>query len=514
MTTLLDQFGRPMSTTALAAPQTARVATLQHWTISTVIDGLTPASAAAALRRADHGDILAQHELFEDMFERDAHLRCEYDKRKSAPLGVDWHIEPPTGASRAEKKAAEAVEDVLRNAVDDLEDVLLAAMDGVGHGFGPVEIEWLRDGGEWIPAFHPRPQAWFQLSQDRREIRLRDGSGDGAPLTPMGWIMHQHVKAKTGYLGRAGLARTLIWPFLYKAYSVGDFAEFLETFGLPFIIGKYAPGSADEEKASLMRAVMSLGHDARAIMPDGMQIELSKITGSGDGSPHLSMVEWADAAQSKCLLGQVLSADAKSTGLGSGVADLHKLVRADILKSDCRQLAGTLTRDLVYPLCVLNGYPIQSLRRCPRWVFELGELADLKALSDALPVLSAGGARIPISWVHEKAGIPMAAEDEPVFGAVPPAPTGPSTAPLAALSSVPSPAGAGADRLAADAAPVVQSIIDRLGTLLQNADSLEAYLAALSDAFGDLPVDDLTKVMEMALAAAQLAGMADVADGA
>ena len=47
MTTLLDQFGRPMSTTALAAPQTARVATLQHWTISTVIDGLTPACRAA-----------------------------------------------------------------------------------------------------------------------------------------------------------------------------------------------------------------------------------------------------------------------------------------------------------------------------------------------------------------------------------------------------------------------------------------------------------------------------------
>ena len=38
MTTLLDQFGRPMSTTALVEPQTARVATLQHWTISTVID--------------------------------------------------------------------------------------------------------------------------------------------------------------------------------------------------------------------------------------------------------------------------------------------------------------------------------------------------------------------------------------------------------------------------------------------------------------------------------------------
>lgn len=512
MPTILDQFGNPMSTAALAEPQTARVATLAHWTASTVIDGLTPASAAAALRRADQGDILAQHELFEDMFERDPHLRCEYDKRKSAPLGVDWHIEPPTSPTRAEKKAAAAVEDILRNAVDDLEDVILGAMDGVGHGFAPIELEWQRIGTEWIPKFHLRPQAWFQLDQQRREIRLRDGSGDGAVPTPMGWIMHQHVKAKTGYLGRAGLARTLIWPFLYKAYSVGDFAEFLETFGLPFIIGKYAPGSADDEKASLMRAVMALGHDARAIMPDGMQIELSKITGSGDGTPHLRMVEWADAAQSKCLLGQVLSAEAKSTGLGSGVADLHKLVRADILKSDCRQLAGTLIRDLVYPLSVLNGLPIDGLRRCPRWVFELGEVADLKLLSDSLPVLAQGGARIPLRWVHERAGIPVAEDDEPVFGvkAAPPAVTPPAA--LAALAAQLTPVSG--DQLAADAAPTVAAMLDQIRTLLEEADSLEAFQAQIADAFGSLPIDDLVRVMEIAMAAARLAGMADVADEA
>ncbi len=519
MPTLLDQYGQPFSTSALAAPQTAHVAALQHWSVGATIDGLTPASAADALRRADHGDILAQHELFEDMFERDGHLRAEYDKRKGAPLGIEWRIAPPTDASRAERKAAAAIEDILRNTVDDLEDVILGMMDGVGHGFAPIELEWQRLGAEWVPAFHLRPQTWFQLDPTRRQIRLRDGSAEGEVLTPMGWIMHQHVKAKTGYFGRAGLARTLIWPFIYKAYAVGDMAEFLETFGLPFITGKYMQGASDDEKASLMRAVTSLGHDARAIMPEGMLIEISKITGSGDGTPHLRMVEWAEGAQSKCLLGQVLSAEARATGMGSGVADLHAMVRRDILKADCRQLAGTLTRDLVYPIAVLNGLPIDSYRRCPRWVFELGEVADLKALSDSLPVLAAGGARIPLSWVHEKIGIPQADQNEPVFGvaSVPPVTPPATRAAVAALTAtvppatVATPATAQAVQLATDAAPAVAGLLDRIRDIVATADSLPALQAALADAFGDLPVDDLVKVMEIGFAAAELAGRVDVA---
>ncbi|MDD3328867.1 MAG: DUF935 family protein [Zoogloea sp.] len=517
---LLDQYGNPFRLADVAEPQTARVTTLQHWSVQSVIDGLTPSAAAEALRRADGGDIVAQHELFEDMFERDAHLRAEYDKRKGAPLGIDWHIEPPTDASRAEKKAAAAIEDILRNAVDDLEDVILGMMDGVGHGFAPIELEWQRLGAEWLPAFHLRPQAWFQLDRSRRELRLRDGSGEGAVPQPMGWIMHQHVKAKTGYLGRAGLARTLIWPFIYKAYAVGDMAEFLETFGLPFITGKYMQGASDEEKASLLHAVTSLGHDARAIMPEGMLLEISKITGSGDGTPHLRMVEWADAAQSKCLLGQVLSAEAKATGMGSGVAELHALVRRDILKADCRQLAGTLTRDLVYPLAVLNGYPIESLRRCPRWAWEIGETADLKLLSEALPVLAAGGARIPLEWVHEKSGIPMAGDDEPVFGAPAAPPVTPPANPPAALAALTAtvppatPPAAGAATLAQDAAPAWGAILDQVRAIVASADSLPALQAAIGEAFAGLPIDDLTRVMEIAFAAAQLAGRADVAEGA
>jgi phage gp29-like protein len=541
MAKILDQHGQPFDLKAIAEPQTARVAMLANTYIESQLGGLTPARAASILAAADTGDMAAQHRLFEDMLDRDAHLVCEIGKRKGALVTLDWSVEPPANASRAEKKAAAWVEDVLRTAVDDLEDVLLAMMDAPGHGFAPVELEWTLLGGERLPKFHPRPQDWFRMSRDRRALRLNDGSADGAEPAPMGWIWHTHGKAKTGYQTRQGLYRVLLWPFLYKSYSIGDLAEFLETYGLPIIVGKYQQGATAEEKASLMRAVTALGHDARAIMPQEMALEIQKVTGAGESAAHLAMVDWAERSQSKAILGQVLSAEAKATGMGSGVADLQGEVRRDILRSDARQIAGTLTRDLVYPLIALNLPGIDGLRRCPRFIFDDGEADDLALYADALPKLAQGGARIPVAWVHEKLRIPEAADGEAVFAAAP----APATPSLPALTPGPSPAsgrgeenplppGEGrvraalraeppvkvedtADKmtpaLAAAAQPSVEAWVSQIEAMLAGADSLEQFREDLLARYRDLPADDLVEVMAAALAAIELRGRAEVLAG-
>ncbi|HQU78031.1 MAG TPA: DUF935 domain-containing protein [Azonexus sp.] len=525
MAKILDQYGKPIELSAIAEPQTSRVAALANTFVESQLHGLTPTRAARILQGADNGDILAQHQLFDDMIDRDAHLECEFGKRKGTLLTLDWSIEPPANASAAEKATAAWCEEILRDVVDDLEDVILSMMDAVGHGFSPIEIEWERRGKEWIPAFHPRPQTWFRLSQDRRDLRLADGSPDGAETIPFGWIMHQHKKAKTGYLARMGLCRVLVWPFIYKAYSVGDLAEFLETYGLPIILGKYYQGATPDEKSSLMRAVTALGHDARAIMPKEMELEIQKVTGSGDSAPHLSMVDWAERAQSKAILGQVLSAEAKATGMGSGVADLQGEVRQDIKRADARQIAGTLTRDLVYPLIALNKPGVDGLRRCPRWVFDLGEAEDLSLYADALPKLAQGGARIPVSWVHEKLRIPEAGEQEAVFGAVAavppvdgkPAVTGQAALKAAVKDSLTVAAPDAADQLApalADQGDAqIGRWVDEIAAMLDQAESLDQFRAQLLARYDALPAEQLVTVMATALAAIELRGRADVLAG-
>ena len=430
---ILDHRGNPIQPARLAEPQTASITPLQHfWHDANTAAGLSPARLAQVFESAAAGNLVDQAILFEDMLERDAHLYAEMDKRKSAPGTLDWAIVPPRNASAEEKKLATYAEEVLGD-LPDFEDLVKALMDGVGHGFSALELVWHKDGNEWLPTFEHRPQDWFQLSMDRRELRLRDGSPDGASLWPAGWIMHTHGLAKTGYLGKMPLYRILAWPFLYKIYGLGDFAEFLETYGLPIIKGKYPTGASTDQQRSLLRAVQSLGHDARAIMPADMEIEIIN-SALGANTGHLDMVAWADKAQSKCILGGTLTSQADGKTSTNALGNVHQDVRTDIRNADCRQIAGTLTRDLVYPILVLNKGGITSLRRCPRLVFDTGEAEDLALYAESLPKLVGINMKIPSRYAHGKLKIPEPEGDEPILG-VPANPAQPAPPPIAAAST-------------------------------------------------------------------------------
>lgn len=525
MTKILNQFGQPIDPAVLDAPQTASITTLQNRYLTPMLAGLTPSGLARALQQADMGEMALQHRLFSDMEERDGHLAAELAKRKNAIVGLPWEIVPPPNPSAAEKAAAEWVRESLQDGSDGIEDLLLAMMDAVGHGFAPIELAWRQEEKQWLPAFHPRPQEWFKLNQLRTDIRLDDASIDGAPLLPFGWVMHSPGIPKTGYAARLGLHRVLVWPFLYKAYSLGDFAEFLETYGLPIIVGKYASGASGDEKASLLRAVNALGHDARAIMPKEMELDIQMVSGGGGQSSHMAMMEWADKTESKIILGQTLSADTGSKGGGSfALGKVHNEVRRDIMKGDARQIAATITRDVIFPMLMLNKPGITSLKRCPRFKFNVDDAADMAAFATNLPKLVQVGIQIPQSWAHEQLHIPMPKDGEPVLVMrAPPAAGGdgePPAASAALSTTLPAPATPGvaptadADAKLADAAaPSWTHLVDSVQQLVEQATDLATLQSNLVATFGGQPDDDLVKLMAAAFALAELKGMSDVQDG-
>jgi phage gp29-like protein len=522
--TILDASGNPIKRAELVEPQTSKLAQLHREFASHPSRGLTPAKLARILESAEQGDSRAQHELFLDMEEKDAHIYAEMGKRKRALLTFDWDIVPPRNASAAERKLAGYAKELIQD-VPNFEDVILDALDGIGHGFSCQEIEWEMLGKEWLPKqLSHRPQGWFQTDRDTRtEIRLRDNSLDGQALQPFGWIMHQH-KAKSGYIARAGLHRVLSWPYLFKNYSVGDLAEFLEIYGLPLRLGKYQAGASEDEKSTLLRAVMSIGHDAAGIIPEGMAIEFTEAA-QGQSDPFMAMIAWAEKSQSKAILGGTLTSQADGKSSTNALGNVHNEVRHDLMVSDAIQLAGTLTRDLVYPMLALNKGGVDDRRRLPRFKFMFDDSEDLAVLAEALPKLVGVGMRIPASWAHERAGIPEAEEGAEVLGVAKSAPTeGPAASKaalkfrLAALSAQDVaddifPADALAARLAVEASPQWDVVLERLRGIVNNAQSLESLRDDLLASFADLPSDELVKVMAAGFAVAELAGMGDVSDG-
>ncbi|MEK2691084.1 phage portal protein family protein [Pseudomonas aeruginosa] len=67
-------------------------------------------------------------------------------------LGLDWTIEPPRNASAAEKADAEYLHELLLD-LEGIEDLMLDCMDGVGHGYSAIELDWsLQDGSGRRPS--------------------------------------------------------------------------------------------------------------------------------------------------------------------------------------------------------------------------------------------------------------------------------------------------------------------------------------------------------------------------
>ncbi|MBI2770001.1 MAG: DUF935 domain-containing protein [Burkholderiales bacterium] len=421
--TILDHRGLPFEKDALREPQTSKLMQLRSEFENHPSRGLTPPKLARILQAAEQGDLIAQHELFQDIEEKDGHIFSVMQTRRLALQGLDWDVAAPEDATPAEEELAAFAKAALLGMQTpprspgepqgDFSDVLLDLTDGIGHGFSALELEWGNRDGMKMPlrATH-RPQAWFTTPKtpgaDRNELRLRDESADGQELWPFGWVLHRH-KSRSGYVARSGLFRMLVWPFIFKNYAVRDLAEFLEIYGLPLRVGTYSPTATKEDKATLLRAVVGIGHDAAAIIPEGMLIDF-KEAAKGDNKAFEAMISHMERIISKVVLGGTLTSGEGEHGT-QALGKIHNEVRHDILEADARQLEGTVTNHLIYPILAINK-GVTDIRRCPRLVFDTQEPEDVKLYADSIPKLVSLGMRIKRSWAHDKLKIPEADEGD------------------------------------------------------------------------------------------------------
>ena len=374
--------------------------------------GLTPSRLYQILEAAEQGDLKAQSELFEDMEEKDPQIGSDLSKRRQLAAELEWQIVPPDGASAVEKKAADHAAEVFSGL--DVEQLILELGTGISHGWANLELPWGRDGSQrYIEQPVWRPHNWFRLHPDDQNlITLRDNSATGSELWPLGWVQHRH-RAKPGYIARSGLARMLSWPYLFQNYALGDLAQLLEIYGMPARVGQYPRQASDKEKATLLRAVVSLGSNAAGIIPEGMKIDYLEAA-NGRADVYETMIHWCERAKAKVILGGTLTSGTGEGTNTNALGNVHERAQNSLIRSDVRQHAGTIQRDILWPMAALN-FGIEDRRRAPRFYLDVGDTEDYKDLAESLPVFVGMGMRIPKWWAHEKSGIPVASEKEEVL---------------------------------------------------------------------------------------------------
>ena len=444
-------------------------------------------------------------------------------------LILPWDVLPPDQPTAAEKALTDKLHELM-DAVPAFDDVLYDMTDAIGKGFAALEIEWKKDGGWWIPALTHRPQSWFCLHRgERQELRLRTGATQpdgsiGEPLRPLGW------------LERSAMFRQLVWPYLFKNYSVGDLAEFLEIYGIPVRVGRYPASASEVEKSTLMRALVGIGHNAAGIIPEGMNVEFMDAA-RGDPEAFKLMMDWCERTQSKVILGGTLTSGADGKASTNALGKVHNEVRHDLRDSDIRQLNSTLTRQLLHAIATANGLMHDGVR-APVMRLQLDDTEDLATFAQALPALVGIGMKIPVQWAQERLGIPQPEADEEVLTPAAPIGFGMATANLSAALNTstpanpsetpnssgahlgramrrnapptPNPAAEMAAQLEKGAAPAIGAWLEKIHALVQQAGSLEDLRGGLEALLPDLKPDAFAEAMAQALAAAQLAGRYDI----
>ncbi len=440
--TLYDAYGRPVDRCALkdeqAGPTIAGVRNIYNVTHPSA--GLTPEKLFAILTQAEFGDPFYYLELAEEMEEKDMHYLGVLGTRKetAAQLAV---IVRPASQSAPDVKAADLVGAQLRHLLT--AEALFDILDAVGKGYSATEIAWDTQGSEWRPARlmwrDPRWFLWDWVSGEQLLVRTIDG-GDTvyarerpahsgtrfanspwnglqpmtARLDPFKFIVHVS-KAKSGLPIRGGIARAAAWAWLFKNFLMKDWLGFAETFGQPFRLGKYAPGATADDRAALLSAVTNIGSDAAAVIPDSMMIEFQEARAARSGETVYSeFCGYLDAQISKAVLGQTLTTELPKSGGSRAAATVHEAVRRDILASDAKRLAATLTRDVVKPIVDLNlGVPASG--EYPLVALGLPDDIDDKVFADIVASMADRGLQISQRTVLDRLGMPAATPGEPVL---------------------------------------------------------------------------------------------------
>jgi phage gp29-like protein len=312
------------------------------------------------LRNAEAGDTEDLFALYRDMVLADAHLQTEFGKRKLGVLGDALAVLPNSKNNALDGAAAEAV----KRMIDDCPAFIRGCMHLLDSTLYPVAVvekiyRATPDGRYELADLIPVPHRLLDFKDGTLKIHETDAqgmklSGSFTPPTAR-YIVHRgHLLSTPDNWG--GPMRSLVFWWLLSAMDRDWWARFLERFGAPFILAKYDTN----DNAARSKLTMALSAATRLfglVVSKGTEAELIQATANQSGEAFERFHAVCNREKSKLILGQTLSADAQSTGMGSGVAKGQSAVREDIRQFDALMLGTTLRQQLARQFLEINRIP-------------------------------------------------------------------------------------------------------------------------------------------------------------
>ncbi|NBW10999.1 MAG: DUF935 family protein [Caulobacteraceae bacterium] len=478
---------------------------------------LNSARIFTALAAAERGDTRDLFTLYRDMTLANSHLQGELSKRLLSVLGDTWRMIPASDAPE-DVAAAETVRAALER--------LPGWLDGCAHLLRACLWPVALVERTYKPAaaglgltydlaeMRPVPDTLLDYRCGRLQIELCDQAtgkprGQWAQPEPARYLVHRgHLLSVPDNWG--GPMRSVLFWFFLQLMVREWWSRYLDKFGQPFIVGKF-DRSDDTSRQVLERAFALSTKIGGLVVNHETQVELVQAAAGQSGEAYERFFTLCNREISKLIVGQTLSSEAQSTGLGSGTSKLQGDVRQDIRQWDALKLSATLRAQLFVPFLTLNGIAGQA----PAIAWGAEDTGDVLGTADAVSKLKSAGiivAQQGLETLSKRVGLPLEREEVAAAAVAPPPPKAAArkkalAAPAPAAD--PSAAANGIAQLAAkELAEVYRGSMAPVPQIILGAATPEEAQAQLLTAFADWSAQQAAEVVETAVTAGAWNGLA------
>lgn len=509
-------MGRPNFFTRLRAAVDALAGRLvrptrQDYNRRERVANVTATRITAALDSAANGDLRSLGGIYDLVPATDSHIRGVRRQLIAGVTSVPGEIVPVDDSPEAQAAA-----DLCRAAVDRpdaaMRDAITGIIEGDLRGASLTEILWNEPGSEqrrWI-GFRvvPQQRLRYDLDTGQLQVALDPVDAKGVPLSQLpGKFLTTIVDRDVPDFSLRGVYRSILAEWFGRLSVGGWELQCIERFGMPIPVGKYG---REEDRVVLEGAFASFGSAGSLVVSEGTTVEMQATSVPTTGAlVHETYLEKSAQRISVAMLGSQQTATVGTDQGSKASAQVHQLVRRDVLYGVWQLVSEVIRRDLLVPFVRMN-LGEAAVKYTPQYVPQWDDPVDMAATAGALLTISRDlGLEVGKAFARESLSIPAPEEGEEILAPAPvAAPMGNPFASVSAARETPPPPA----RPPRAAGHEITDPIESLLAELEDDSSLEGFAAAL-EGLEPSDVPQLGDRLSAALADAYLGGKADVRKG-
>lgn len=412
-------------------------------------------------------------------------------RRRSAVVALEYGLEQGKASDKTMKLCQEVLAKLkLRGLIRELHDASW-------FGYSPAEIYWERTGSLWLPSkVVGKPPEWFGFDE-HNELCLKQ-FGKLTRVPPMKFITARNDPTFANPYGVADLA-SVYWLSVFRKGGLKFWLRFVDKYGQAFVVGKHPRATPQTEVDKILDSLEMLSQDGVAVIPNDGSVEILESSGKGATADMFErLLKHCRDEINIALLGQNQSTDASSTN-ASAQAGIE--VTDDIRDADGVMISEAINELLSYVVALNIG----ESEPVPVWsMWETND--ETERLTKLITSAKQAGATVLKPFYTRHLGF---ADDEILV----PEQAGGNNENLAFNEFNPirkDYADHTTGQLATNSQPIINDWLSRIKAVIDTATSLDEVPDLIINAFNDLPDDKLVDIIQLAMTAGQLAGMAEV----